>query len=334
VSAVRPAGELLTLLPGLRDRRVLVVGDLCLDTYVVGRSARLSREAPVPVLEYEREWSLPGAAANPALNVCSLGGRALAVGVVGDDAAGETLRACLIEAGVDTRGVLVETGRQTTVKTRLLAEVSLRFPQQVARIDRLDRRPLAVGTHGRLAEAVRALAAEADAVLLSDYKGGVAGEDVVAAARDLARGMLVTVDSQGDPEKFAGCTVVRSNLEEAEAALRRPLREEGALIAALGALVERLGSRAVLVTRSAEGMVLVEADGAATTVPAANRTEVYDVTGAGDTVIAAFTLAAAGGAAFPLAAQLASVAAGLVVRRLGNATPTAAEIREALQGSA
>jgi len=312
-------------------RKILVVGDVCLDEYQFGRPVRLSREAPVPVLEFTRRQVLPGAAANPALNVVRLGGQAAVVGVVGDDEAGQTLRNLLAGAGIDVCGLVVDPGRTTTLKMRVLAEGILRFPQQVARLDRVDRRPLSGPVRKRLLEAVADLAAWADAILVSDYRLGVVEERVPAAALAAARdvGRPVTVDSQGRLDRFAGYTLVRCNQAEAEAALGRPLGDEEAFRAGLGELLARLGAGAVVVTRGAEGLS-VATPGGYRHFPAANVSEVFDVTGAGDTVIAVLTLALVAGADPWQAADLANRAAGLVVRRIGNYAPAVAELLDAV----
>ncbi|MER3397853.1 MAG: ribokinase [Chloroflexota bacterium] len=312
-------------------KRVLVVGDVCLDEYLFGRPVRLSREAPVPVLEFTRRQAVPGAAANPALNVVRLGGRAAVVGVVGADETGEALKALLAEAGIDICGLVTEPGRTTTLKTRILAEGILRFPQQVARLDRLDRQPLPASVQKRVLTAVTELAAWADAILVSDYRLGVVDGPVPGAVLTTARGLgrPVTVDSQGGLDRFAGYTLVRCNQAEAEAALGRPLAGEEAFRAGLAELRTRLQAEVVVVTRGAEGLSVATPAGYHR-FPAANLSEVFDVTGAGDTVIAVLTLALLAGAEPWQAADLANRAAGLVVRRIGNYAPTAEELLDAL----
>lgn len=318
--------ELLEVIPRFTGRRVLVIGDLCLDEYIVGRARRLSREAPVPVLEFEDQFTLPGAATNPALNIQALGGQALMVGVVGEDQAGRVLRRELEELGIGVQGVIVSNPRRTTVKTRVVAEASLIFPQQVVRVDRQDSSSLDSSLLEQLTGCIRSAAPEADAILLSDYKGGVVCPDVIRAAMDVAGGRIITVDSQGDLFKFKGFTLVKSNVQEAEAVLGRPLADAASLRRAGRGLVKRLAAGAVLITRGGEGMSLFEKGGSDLHLPAANRSEVFDVTGAGDTVIATATLALCAGASMPQAVTLANHAAGLVVRKLGNATTTQEEL--------
>ncbi len=325
--------RLLELLPKLAGKTVLVVGDLFLDEYVVGKATRLSREAPVPVLEHQRTLRLPGGACNPANNIAALEGEALQVGVVGGDQAGRELIKLLVDSGIGVEGVVVDAARPTTTKTRIVAQGSLRFPQQLARIDRVDRQPIAGTVQSELLAWLGKLVSRCDAVLVSDYKAGVVNQEVTAECLRLSRdrGVLATVDSQGDLGRFKGYDLVRCNAQEAEAHLRTDLSREDGFTRATARLLAELDARAVLVTRGSEGMSLVARDQGYVHIPAANRSEVYDVTGAGDTVIAVTTLALAAGASFLEAAHLANHAAGLVVRKLGNATATPEELAQAIR---
>lgn len=318
--------ELLGIIPGFSGRRVLVIGDLCLDEYIIGKAMRLSREAPVPVLEFQEQFTLPGAAANPALNIQALGGQAIMAGVVGDDQSGRVLVRHLEEKGIYCEGVIVSNPRRTTVKTRVVAEASLVFPQQIVRVDRQDHSPIDGALLEQLIAYIATAGSQVDAILLSDYKGGVVCPEVIRASEGQARGKVLAVDSQGDLFKFRGFTLVKSNLQEAEAVVGRPLAGEASLRRAGHQLVRRLKAGAVLITRGGEGMSLFQQDGSDLHVPAVNRSEVFDVTGAGDTVIATATLALSAGAPMAQAVTLANHAAGLVVRKLGNATTTQEEL--------
>ena len=341
-----PVSELLALIPRLAGHHVVVVGDLFLDESLIGQASRLSREAPVPVLELESRRRLPGGGANPAMNIVALGSRATSVGLIGDDEAGRALRTLLAQAGVGTDGLLTDPDRPTTTKTRLVAQGALRFPQQIARVDRVDRRPLAPTVEARVVERVRALGAEADAILVSDYRSGLVTPAVVQAVREVAAGSrLITADSQGRLGHFVGFHLVKCNRWEAEsylaslpseggqAGLPRPapeLRTSADFEAATAYLRRSLKVEAILITQGPEGMSLRDGRGYLH-LPAANRTEVFDVTGAGDTVIAVATLALIAGATPSVAAALANYAAGLVVRRLGNATPSPEELDWAIR---
>jgi rfaE bifunctional protein kinase chain/domain len=328
--------SLIGLLPRLRGRRIVVVGDVFLDEYVVGRATRLSREAPIPVLEFERRFYLPGGAANPSSNVVALGGVARQVGVVGEDEAGQQLLQKLREAGIDATGVVTDPSRPTTTKTRIVAQGSLRFPQQLARIDHLDRQPVGEDVERALIAHLETLVPQADAVLVSDYRTGVVSEAVVAAVLKVARRYerLASVDSQGNLHKFHAFDLVKCNHAEAQAVTGRTLSSEDDFQRAGETLLEELGAQAVVITRGPEGMSLMGTGPLFqeyTHLPAANRSEVFDVAGAGDTVIAVLTLALAAGVDLLAAARLANYAAGLVVRKLGNATATPEELTWAIE---
>jgi len=325
--------KLLQSLPKLVGKHILVVGDVFLDEYISGRATRLSREAPVPVLEFAGRRYVPGGAANPSNNIVALGGMAYQVGVIGNDEAGRTLLAKLREAGIDTTAVVTDPARPTTTKTRIVAQGSLRFPQQLARIDHLDRRPVAGEVEKAIVAHLEALVPQVDAVLISDYQTGVASEAVVAASLELVRqhGKLAAVDSQGNLHKFSGFDLVKCNQREAEAVLRRSLSSEHDFQAAQEQLLAELEVQAILITRGPDGMSLLGRDQPYSHIPAANVSEVFDVTGAGDTVIAVATLALAAGLDFLSAAHLANYAAGLVVRKLGNATATPEELAWAIE---
>ncbi len=323
------------LVARLAGRRAVVVGDLILDEYLVGRATRLSREAPVPVLEYMHSFTVLGGAANPAHNIVALGGQAAVVGVVGDDREGRRLLDDLAAASCDVSGVVVVPGRATTVKTRIVAEGALIFAQHLARIDRSDARPLNDETVAALCDHCARLTAGAEAVLLSDYKLGVLTSQVTVAARAAARarGARLTVDSQGRLDAFLGFDLVKCNRGEAEAFLRRPLMTDEELAGAARRLLTRLDAGALTITRGAEGMTVATREGQVWHLPATNRSEVFDVTGAGDTVIAVMTLALAAGLDVEWAARLANAAAGLVVRRMGNAVVRPDELMAALRSA-
>ncbi|HDN80413.1 MAG TPA: ribokinase [Chloroflexi bacterium] len=325
--------KLLSYLPDLRGRKVLVIGDIFLDEYIFGKATRLSREAPIPVLEFEGRRFIPGGAANPAANVVALEGYAYQVGVVGEDEEGAILLKELEKAGINTSGVVTDPSRPTTVKTRIVARGSLRFPQQIARIDRLNRRPVNGEVEDSLITRIEEIIPQVEAVLISDYRTGVVTERVVDAARKSARkhGKLLTVDSQGNLEPYVGFDLVKCNRAEAESALHCSLESEGDFEEGMKRILRRLNLGAFLITRGPEGMSLLGKGEPYSHIPAANVTEVFDVTGAGDTVIAVVTVALTAGIRLLDAARLANYAAGLVVRKLGNATPSIRELAWAIE---
>jgi rfaE bifunctional protein kinase chain/domain len=317
------------LLAAMRGRRVVVVGDVCLDEYLIGTVERVSREGPVPVLAYRQRLALPGGAANPARNLAALGATVCQVAVVGADAPAAELRELLASCGIDAGGLIVDPTRPTTLKTRVVAE-GLTAPQQVARIDRQDRRPITGEVETAVGAAVARAAARADALLVSHYRSGVVTPAVAAAARATAAGRWLTVDAQGDVERFAGYRLVRLGRQDASTSLGRALDSEDDYRQATEELRRRLGAEVVIVGRGASGTSLADEAGYTTLAPA-NVSEVFDVSGAGDTVIATVTLALAAGAAVREAVALANLAAGIVVRRLGVAAPLPEEILEELR---
>ncbi len=327
--------ELLEILPRLKGKRVIVVGDLFLDEYLVGRPARISREAPVLVLEYEKRFCLPGGGTNPARSLQALNSEAVLVGVVGDDPNGVELRELLSSSGIRTDGVIVDPSRPTVTKTRILAQDGNIIRQQVVRLDRFSRSSLDSSVVGKLVDYLEGSVEIADAILLSDYKSGVITPEVIAACGDLARRhkKLLTVDSQGDLLRFKEFGLVKSNQSEAEATLGRVLDSEESFRSACQQILGELGARIVVITRGGNGMSMMVSGGAYVHIPVVNRSEVFDVTGAGDTAIAVLTVALAAGARPMVAAHLANYAAGLVVRKIGNATASVDEMRETIASS-
>lgn len=318
-----------SVLQRLAAVRVLVVGDVFLDRTVFGRVARVSREAPVAVLEETRQVALPGGGTAPAMGTVALGATACHIGIVGADDDGRLLRSLLAEKGVGVDGIVVDPARPTTTKTRIVAEGFLAYPQQVARIDRIDRRPVEGEVEAALIDAIFDAAPRVDAVLVSDYRSGIATPAVIDAVRTAAVGRaLTTVDAQGEPGRYTGFDLVKCNQAEAEDALGAAVSAES-----LRSWRERLDCRMVAVTRGGESALLAHADGLEE-VPAANRSEVFDVTGAGDTVIAVLTVALAAGASPRAALELAQLAGGVAVRKWGNVPVTGDELAALLDGRA
>ena len=314
----------------LSKPKILVVGDVVLDEYLFGTATRLSREAPIPVLEFVRRTVIPGAAANPAHNIAALGAGAVLAAVVGDDAEGRQLVELLRTSGVDPACVIADPSRSTTVKTRIVSEGSLRFPQQIARIDRISRAAVPPATLATLEAMLHSRIEQVDAVLCSDYLSGLLTPELAHSLRDLCarHKLLWTVDAQGELDKYRGAGVLRCNNHEASNFLRMRLASEEDFARGLTLLHEQLEVGLVVVTRGADGVSLM-GRGQPYTHLAGRAVEVADVTGAGDTFIAVITLALAAGFDAIEAAELANTAAALVVRRLGNAVVTPAELREA-----
>lgn len=320
------------LLDQISGQHHVVIGDLYLDHYIFGRPQRVSREAPVLVLDEERREDRLGGGAAPALALRALGCDVAVSGVVGDDLAGKTVVALLTAAGIDAANVTVDSTRPTTVKTRVVAEGFFLFPQQLVRVDRQERDPISPDVERSIGRAIRSI--QPEAVLVSDYRSGVVTDalvDHILEYRQL-QGCPITVDSQGDLGRFGNFDLVKCNQAEAEAYLGHELGSRSSRERQLKALRSKLDCDCLVVTRGGEGSaVALESEYAE--IPAANRSEVYDVTGAGDTVVAIMTAALVAGASEIDAARLAQIAAGIVVRKWGNAQATRVELDEALGGA-
>lgn len=319
------------IIAALARQRVLVVGDVVLDEYVFGRATRLSREAPIPVLEFVRRSYISGGAANPANNIAALGATTLLCSIVGDDHEGRQLIDLLQAAHVDAGCILTDADRPTTVKTRIISESSLRFSQQLARIDRIDRQPIGADNAAELVERVAARIDQVDALLCSDYLSGLLTPALVEKLAQLCaeHAVLMTVDAQGELAKYRGAGLLRCNNDEAAAYLNRTLTSEDDYRGALTDLLARLEPHLVIVTRGRDGLSMQGRDQPYIHLPA-HRVEAADTTGAGDTFIAVMTLALAAKIDPVEAAHMANYAAGLVVRRLGNAVVTPEELAAGL----
>lgn len=320
------------LLATAAGSRVVVIGDLIADEYIFGRVARVSREAPVLILEYDSTQMVPGGAGNAAANVAALGGRVTLITLLGRDDAGRRVREAL-PAGVSRRGLLTPAGFQTPVKTRILAGGVHSAKQQVVRIDRRSPSRITAEDRASIRRAALAALPSADAVLMSDYGSGIVtpalGRAIGAAAR--RRGIPVLVDSRYALTKFRGLTACAPNESEVEAALGVDLDDSPRALEAAGrTLLEQTRMRAVIITRGSRGMAVFEPGQPTLHLPIHGSDEIADVTGAGDTVMAALTLAMAAGASAGEAARVANVAGGLVVMKRGTATVSAAELSRAL----
>ncbi|MGE5506762.1 MAG: D-glycero-beta-D-manno-heptose-7-phosphate kinase [Actinomycetota bacterium] len=311
----------------LKGTPVLCIGDTMLDRFVYGSVERISPEAPIPVVLIERETSMLGGAGNVVRNIVALGGQPAFVSVVGDDSAGREVTRLIGEHCEIDPCIVVEPGRQTTIKTRFFAS-----SQQLLRADRETRAPVGGAVGGQLMTRAERLLKRVAAVVLSDYGKGVLAAPVPTELIAKARGMgkAVIVDPKGcDYSIYAGATVVTPNRKELHEATGMPVDDDEAIVAAARRLIEQCRFDAVLITRSQDGMTLVQADGAVHHLPAEAR-EVFDVSGAGDTVVATLATAVASGASLLEGARLANVAAGIVVGKVGTAVAYASELVSAL----
>ncbi|PKL52600.1 MAG: D-glycero-beta-D-manno-heptose-7-phosphate kinase [Nitrospira bacterium HGW-Nitrospira-1] len=305
------------IIRGFKDRNILVIGDIILDHYIWGKVTRISPEAPVPVVEVTRESFLLGGAANVAHNITSLGGRASVVGINGQDIAGEALMNILSQKGVNCDGIFTEN-RPTTVKTRVIAH-----NQQVVRFDREDKKyvdgKILKGILGYLNSVITLY----DAVIVSDYQKGMVSSELI---RDIVKkakpkDMFIAVDPKvGHFDFYKGVSLITPNVMEASVGSHIEIKDDKTLLKAGKNLMKKLSCKAVLITRGEQGMSLFEKN-KVTHIPTVAR-KVYDVTGAGDTVISAFTLAYVSGADMEEAAVIANHAAGIVVGEVGTAVAT------------
>jgi rfaE bifunctional protein kinase chain/domain len=327
-----PLSRLRANVEAFTARHVAVVGDLILDEYVYGKPSRISREAPVVILRFTSREGRLGGAANACHNVHALGARVTPIGPVGDDSAGGELVDLLGRRGIGTACVVTERGRATAMKTRVMAGGYQATRQQVVRVDREPSGPPDGMTEARILELLAELRAGIHGLIVSDYGYGAVTprvfESVLAAGRRL--GAPVLVDSRYELLRFRGATVVTPNEQELEQISGMGVDDEVSLEKAGRQVLDRLECRYLLVTRGSRGMVLLDRQGGMAALPIFGSDEIADVTGAGDTVIAAFTLGLVSGADPVDAARLANVAGGLVVMKRGTATVTQRELVNAL----
>ncbi|HEY1728482.1 MAG TPA: D-glycero-beta-D-manno-heptose-7-phosphate kinase [Candidatus Baltobacteraceae bacterium] len=309
----------------MRGKRILVVGDLMIDEWIWGDVSRISPEAPVPVVKVGRHTFTLGGAGNVANNLRALGASVAFVGVVGDDSEGIRAKEMFAALGVDASGVLQVANRPTTRKTRIVAH-----NQQVVRADWETTVSLSAAEGARVVEQVQKRVGDADAVVLSDYAKGLLSRPIVEAA--LVAPVVVADPKPANIDLFAGVTCVAPNSAETAQIMSMPVDSDVALERAARDLLLRLSCKYVLITQGEHGMTLYGRDGEHLTVPAAART-VFDVSGAGDTVVAVLSCALAAGVTIHSAMQLANFAAGVVVEKLGTATASPEEVVALLEAS-
>ena len=280
------------ILKKFSKQKVMVIGDIVADEYILGMTSRVSREAPVLILKYDSQTVLPGCGANAVNNIHSLGGTVFPVGIVGDDDMGRKLIALLKEKGIDTEGIISDEGRLTPTKTRILAGGSNTTKQQVIRIDRENSNRANKKIEERLLKIFNGMSKMMDAILVSDYGLGTISEKILNSINRLAKSgkNVITVDSRFNILKYRHITAATPNTEEVEFALNTTLN--GNNINKYGRkILSQIKSDGLLITRGKEGMTLFEKDGKITDIDVYGTDQVADVTGAGDTVISAFTLA-------------------------------------------
>lgn len=318
----------IQIINNFRKASVLVIGDLVMDHFIWGKVRRISPEAPVPVVEVNSESLMLGGAANVVNNIHSLGGKVLVCGVIGRDDMGKNLVHELRAKGISSDGVIIEENRPTSVKTRVIAH-----SQQVVRFDREKKDKIHLDTIKAIIDYVKDKISSIDTIIISDYAKGVLSEELIEEIITIAKkkNKPVAVDpkvSHFDYYKYA--TIVTPNNDEASQASGIDIENDSSLLRAGEVLLNKLGSDAVLITRGEHGMSLFENNGEITHIPTVAK-EVYDVSGAGDTVIGATALAIASGASFKEAAVISNFAAGIVVGKVGTATVAPEELENALE---
>jgi len=311
VSTVRA----LDIISRFHHSKVLVVGDIMVDQFIWGKVSRISPEAPVPVVRVTSESLLLGGCANVLNNVFSIGGKVAVSGIVGSDNMGRWLTGKLKEMNIDTAGVIVEDKRPTIVKTRVVAH-----NQQVVRFDREDKSPVAGDSLQRIIAYIESTKNDLGAVIISDYNKGVFSEELIRMIRETTsrNGIILCIDpKQSDFSLYHGCDLITPNHQETERALGMELESSDDITEGGKALMKKFDFRNLLITRGEDGMSLFENDGGVTHIPTVAR-EVFDVTGAGDTVIGVFALCVAAGATFREASFIANHAAGIAVGKVGT----------------
>lgn len=327
--------RLYSLLCLFKKKRVLVIGDMVADEYLIGRPTRISREAPVLILELEQERIVPGGATNVGVNVDSLGGEVFLAGVVGDDSVGQKLRQAIDKLQMCQDGLITDRLRPTSTKTRVMAGSSQIVQQHIVRIDRVDTSKICEKSKGQIIDYIKQMIPTMDAIVLSDYENGVMSADIIETCIVMAQAAkkIIVVDSHGSLLRFQHVTALTPNQPEAELTLGMTIRSQADLEQAGQALLHGSKAQGVLITRGSEGMSLFELGKPSLHVPVyhlPHASEIVDTNGAGDTVAATFTLALTAGASMAEAAYLANAAAALVVRRLGCASNTPEEIMSIL----
>jgi len=311
-----------------RNAKILVIGDLMLDEFLWGNVSRISPEAPVPVVRVRSESFMPGGAANVANNIHALGATVHMAGVVGIDERGHILKGELEKKGLNVAGIVLDGERPTTLKTRVIAH-----HQQVVRIDRENSGELSGGAVDQIIDYVKEVIDDIDAIIIEDYGKGVIAPRVLQDVLRLAKRhkKIVTVDPKEEHfHYYKGVTAITPNHHEAANAVGMKIKDESSLVKIGKALLNRLKCEAALMTLGENGMQLFEKSGRITCIPTVAQ-DVFDVSGAGDTVIGAFTLALAAGASMTEAAHISNFAAGIVVGKVGIAVVTQEELTRAMR---
>ena len=326
--------ELISKLDNLSKPSVLVIGDMAIDEMVYGNTDRMSREAPVLILRHYNTKIILGAASNAANNIAALnGGKVSVIGTYGDDYYAPILIDTFKKSGINTEYMVKDKSRATTVKTRISGSCSQSVTQQIVRIDRETIDPLSKKTEDKIIEKMEKAIPKHDAVILSDYNIGLLTDNIIKKAIELCKKYkkIIVVDSQKDLDRFQGVTSMTPNQPDSEKFVGFSITNEETLKKAGEEMLKKTNAESALITLGGDGMALFEKDGNFVKVPVFNKTDVFDVTGAGDTVVAAFTLAMAAGFAKKDSAVIGNLAASIVIRYFGCATTTVSVLKSMLQ---
>ncbi len=326
--------KLLSCIKKISEPKVLVVGDLALDEMIYGDAERISREAPVLILQHTKTKLILGGASNAAHNVATLNnGKVGVIGVSGDDYYSELLFDTFNEANIDCSKIVKDKTRKTIVKTRISGSITTSITQQIVRVDRQSKGEISSETEEKIIKNIEKVLPEYDAVILSNYHIGTLTDKIIEFTSEYANklGKVVVVDAQKDLAKYKNVTSMTPNLPDTEKSVGFEISGEEDLKRAGSKLLNETNAKSVLVTCGADGMFVTEPDGVYTKIPVFNKSEVFDVTGAGDTVTAVFSLALAAGIDPVYSAIIGNVAASIVVRQFGCATTTVDELVAAVQ---
>ena len=313
----------------LQEAKVLVIGDLALDEMVYGDTERISREAPVLILQHTHTKFILGGASNAAHNVATInGGKVSVIGVIGDDYQAQDLKNAFNEAGIDCSSLIVDKTRKTITKTRISGSCSHSITQQIVRIDRQTNAPISKETESKMIVEIERLIPKHDVVILSDYHIGTLSDTIISKVVEVAKkyNKKVIVDAQKELNRYKGVYSMTPNLPDTQKHVGLYLKDKNDFIKAGKSIISEINADNILITCGAEGMVVVEKGDKYTKIPVFNKSKVFDVTGAGDTVTATFSLALAIGAEPVYAAIIGNIAAGIVVKQFGCATTNINEI--------
>ena len=325
--------KLVSYIKKLTQPKILVIGDLAMDEMIYGDAERISREAPVLILQHTYTKLILGGASNAAHNVSTLNnGKISVIGVLGDDYQAGQLLETFKKAGVNCDYLIKDKTRKTTTKTRISGSITTSITQQIVRIDRQTNELLSKETEAKVIAAMEKAIPQHDAVILSDYHIGTLTPDVIKCAIELANkyNKIIVVDAQKDLGSYKNITSMTPNLPDTQKSVGFFIKDEATLKTAGDKLLEETNAKAVLITCGADGMFVAEPNKKYTKIPVFNKSEVFDVTGAGDTVTAVYSLALAAGADYAYAAIIGNIAASIVVRQYG-CTTTVEELLAAVE---